>query len=412
MGLFDIFKKGYSKNNKYKRVEGLNWTPTFYSTGVYTKAFETDVVQQAIRCITQEMKKLEPRHVQRKDNGYRVINDNIQSVLDNPNALMVTADFIEKVVYNLLTTSNSFVLPVWENEVLTSLYPLQPVNVEFLQDLSNNLFVKLSFSNGYESTVKYTDLIHIRNNFGANEFLGGNAQGEIDSKALQKVTDLNETLLDGVQKSIKSSYAVNGILKINTMMDEGKTEAALADLTQKLNNNENGFMTMDLKGEFVPFNKDVKVVDESTLKFVDEKLLRFFGVSVAILTGDYTPEQYSSFYQKTIEPLVISMSQAFTKAIFTKKESASFGHRIIFYHDKLDFVSINDKKEIGALLSSTGACSIDELRSIFGMSPCEDENLGKTLIMSKNYGSAESVKDQVSVEAGLEDEKEPSDLSE
>lgn len=399
MGLFDIFKKGYSKNNKYKRVEGLNWQPTFYSAGVYTKAFETDVVQQAIRCITQEMKKLEPRHVQRKDNGYRVINDNIQSVLDNPNALMVTADFIEKVVYNLLTTSNSYVLPVWENGFLTALYPLQPVNVEFLQDTSNSLFVKMSFSNGYESTVKYTDLIHIRNNFGANEFLGGNAQGEIDSKALQKVTELNEILLDGVQKSIKSSYAVNGILKINTMMDEGKTEAALADLTQKLNNNENGFMTMDLKGEFVPFNKDVKVVDESTLKFVDEKLLRFFGVSVAILTGDYTPEQYSSFYQKTIEPLVISMSQAFTKAIFTKRESASFGHKIIFYHDKLDFVSINDKKEIGALLSSTGACSIDELRSIFGMSPCEDENLGKTMIMSKNYGSAESVKDQVSVEA-------------
>lgn len=406
MGLFDIFKKGYSKNNKYKRVEGLNWQPTFYSTGAYTKAFETDVVQQAIRCITQEMKKLEPRHVQRKNNGYKVINDNIQTVLDAPNALMTTSDFIEKVVYNLLTTSNSFVLPVWENGILTSLYPLQPVNVEFLQDTSNSLFVKMSFSNGYESTVKYTDLIHIRNNFGANEFLGGNAQGEIDSKALQKVTELNEILLDGVQKSIKSSYAVNGIFKVNTMVDGAKTEAALADLTQKLNNNENGFMAIDLKGEFVPFNKDVKVVDESTLKFVDEKLLRFFGVSVAILTGDYTPEQYSSFYQKTIEPLVIVMSQAFTKAIFTKRESASFGHKIIFYHDKLDFMSMNDRKEIGALLSSTGACSIDELRSMFGMQPCEDENLGKTMIQSKNYGDARLVKDQIAIEAGLKDKEE------
>lgn len=399
MSLFDIFKKGYSKNNKYKRVEGLNWQPTFYSTTGTANVFETDVVQQALRCITQEMKKLEPRHVQRKDNGYKVFNDNIQAVLDSPNDLMTTADFIEKITYNLLVYSNSFILPVWENGILVSLYPLQPSNVEFLQDATNAMFVKMSFSNGYESTVRYSDVIHIRHNYGLNEFMGGNSQGATDIKALQNSVNLNETLLDGVSKSIKSSYAINGVVKYNTMMDGGKTEAALVELTQKLNNNENGFLPLDLKSEFTPFSKDIKVVDESTLKFIDEKLLRFFGVSVAILTGDYTPEQYSSFYQKTIEPLVISMSQAFTKSLFTKRESASFGHKIIFYHDKLDFVSINDKKEIGALLSSTGACSIDELRNLFGMAPCEDENLGKTMIMSKNFGDANSVKDQVSVEA-------------
>lgn len=397
MGLFDIFKKGYSKNNKYKRVEGLNWQPTFYSTGVYTKAFETDVVQQAIRCILKEVKKLEPRHVIRKESGYKLVNDNIQAVLDNPNALMTTSDFIEKVVYNLLTTSNSYVLPVWENGFLTALYPLQPVNVEFLQDTTDSIFVKMSFSNGYESTVKYADLIHIRNNFGANEFLGGNAQGEIDTKALQKATELNETLLEGVSKSIKSSYAINGVVKYNTMIDDGKTEAALAELTQKLNNNENGFLPLDLKSEFTPFSKDIKVVDSETLKFIDEKLLRFFGVPLPILTGDYTTSQYEAFYQSTIEPLVVSLSQSFTKAIFTKRESASFGHKIIFYTSKLNFMSMSEKERIGTLLSNTGAIKRSELREMFGLAPLENED--DFLIMSKNFGDVNSVKDQVSVEA-------------
>lgn len=408
MSLLDIFKKGFSKNNKYKRVEGLNWQPTFYSTGVYTKAFETDVVQQAIRCILKEVKKLEPRHVIRKDTGYSLVPGNIQAVLDNPNDLMTTSDFIEKVVYNLLTTSNSFVLPVWENGVLTSLYPLQPVNVEFLQDLSNNLFVKLSFSNGYESTVKYSDIIHIRDSFGANEFLGGNAQGEIDTKALQKVTDLNETLLDGVQKSIKSSYAINGVVKYNTMLDDGQTKAALAELTQKLNNNENGFMPLDLKSEFIPFNKDVKVVDNETLRFIDEKLLRFFGVPLSILSGDFTTSQNEAFYQKTIEPLVISLSQSFTKAIFTRRESASYGHKIIFYTSKLNFMSMNEKERIGTLLSNTGSIKRSELREMFGLAPLENEE--DYLIMSKNFGDAKSVSKQVSVEAGVEDKEEEAHL--
>lgn len=410
MKLFDFFKKGYSKNNKYKRVEGLNWQPTFFTTGVYTKAFETDVVQQAIRCILKEVKKLEPRHVIRKENGYSLVPGNIQAVLDNPNDLMTTSDFIEKVVYNLLTTGNSFVLPVWEKGILTSLYPLQPTNVEFLQDLNNSLFVKFTFSNGYESTVNYSDIIHIRDGFGANEFLGGNAQGEIDTKALQKVTDLNETLINGIQKSIKASYAINGVIKYNTLMDEEKIAAELEKLTERLNNNESGFLPLDIKGEFIPFNKDIKAVDSETLKFIDEKLLRFFGVPLPILTGDYTKEQYEAFYQKTIEPIVISLSQAFTKAIFSRRESTSFGHKVIFYTSLLNFMSMSEKERIGTLLTNTGSIRRSELREMFGLSPLENEE--DYLIMSKNFGDAKSVSKQVTVEAEANKKENEQELQE
>lgn len=399
MGLFDFLRKNKNNNNnKYQRLQGLNWQPTSYYTPTITDVFETGVVQQIIWCITQEAKKLEPRHVIRKENGYKLVNDNIQSVLDNPNVFMTTADFIEKVIYNLLTTSNSFVLPVWENGTLSELHPLQPVNVDFFQDSLDNVFIKFTFSNGYESTLRYQDVIHIRHNFGPNEFLGGNSQGKPDVKAIKNAAQLNETLLNGVQKSLESSYSINGIFKYNTMMDDGKTEKELANLTEKLKRNESGFMALDLKGEYIPLNKDVKVVDEATLKFVDEKLLRFYGVSLPILSGDFTPEQYAAFYQKVMEPIVVTLNQGFSKAIFSRRESFSFGHKVIFYHDKLDFMSMQDRKDVGGLLSSTGSCSVDELRYMFGMAPCEDEELGKTMIMSKNYGSANSVKDMVDKE--------------
>jgi HK97 family phage portal protein len=408
MSLFDYIKKGFGKNNKYKRAETLGWQPAAsYYTPSVSNVFETDVVQQVVWCITQEAKKLEPRHVIRKENGYKLINDNIQGVLDNPNELMTTADFIEKVVYNLLTTSNSYVLPTWEGNTLTSLYPLAPTNADFLRDEKDTLFIRFTFENGYESTLRYSDVIHIRHNFGINEFFGGNLEGLTDVKAIKKAAQLNETLLNGVQKSLDSSYAVNGIFKYNTMMDDGKTEKEIEKLTEKLKRNESGFMVMDLKGEFVPFSKDIKLVDEATLKFVDEKLLRFYGVSLSILKGDFTPEQYSAFYQKVLEPIIISLNQAFSKTLFTKRETVSFGHKVIFYHDKLDFMSMQDRKDIGGLLSSTGACSVDELRGIFGMAPCEDEDFGKKFIQSKNYGDAKVVMDQIAIEAGKENTEEP-----
>ena len=117
-----------------------------------------------------------------------------------------------------------------------------------------------------------------------------------------------------------SSYAVNGIVKYNTMMDDGTIEKALKEMERKLSNSENGFLPLDLKCEFEPIKNEVSLVDADTLEFIDSKILRHWGVPLCILTGDYTKEQYEAFYQKTIEPIVIALSQAFTKKMFTSRQ--------------------------------------------------------------------------------------------
>lgn len=394
MGFFDFFKKkAHDVENKFKQVLGLGYYPPLFSQ-FGSNIYASDVVQQAIRCIVQEMKKLEPRHVLKKNAIYTVpVPDSIQSTLDNPNPLMTTTDFIEKVVWQLFFNYNSFVFPVWENGKLVALYPIQPVQVDFIQDKTGNLFVKMTFANDYESILRYEDVIHIRYNYSVSEFMGGNEMGQPDHKALLESLELNNVLLQGVGKALKSSFAINGIVKYNTMIDNGKTEKDLAEMTRRLQNNESGFLPMDIKGEFIPFNRQIQLVDEGTLKFVDEKILRHFGVPLCILTGDYTKEQYEAFFQKTIEPLIVALSQAFSKAIFSRRESFGFGHKIIFYHEKLDFMSMNEKIQWLTLASNVGAITINEMRAIIGYTPYEDEELGNTPIMSKNFGNAESVKD-------------------
>lgn len=388
MGLFDFLKK--DKSNNKKRIMGLDYIPPIYSQ-FGSDIYASDVVQQAINCIVQEMKKLSPQHkIKKCILSTEQINDDIQSVLDNPNPLMTTSDFIEKIVWQLYFNYNSFVLPVWENGKLVSLFPLQPKTVDFVQDNSNNIFVKLSFNNFYECTIKYSDIIHIRYKYSVSEFMGGNQNGQPDNKALLQTLELNKTLLEGVAKGLKSSFAINGVIKYNSFIDNGKTEEALKDLTDKLNKNENGFLPLDMKGEFIPFNRQIQLVDETTLKFIDEKILRHFGVSLPILTGNFTKEQYEAFFQKTLEPLIVTMSQAFTKAIFSKRESFGYGHFIEFNHKELSFMTINEKIQWVTTAANVGAITINEIRNIFGYPPSNEPNANK-LIMSKNYGSVESV---------------------
>ncbi len=375
MGIFDaLFRRIFGKTRYAPNMDG--YFPIFSQFG--TNIYASDVVQQALKCIVDELKKLNPTHIRYKGNDPVPIRGNIQDVLDNPNPLMTTSEFIEKVAWLLLLNYNVFIVPtyyVWTDEktgeekrFFEALYPLNPTQVDFIEDASGKLFVKFWFWNGKDTTLAYDDIIHIRYNYAVNTYMGGDATGQPDHKAVLDTLELNNTLLQGIAKSMKASYSVNGVVKYNTMFDEGKTEKAIKDLERHLENNESGFLPLDLKAEYIPINRSTALVDEATLKFIDEKILRNWGVPLCILSGDYTKDQYEAFYQKTLEPIIVSMAQGFTKKLFTQRQKA-FGNKISFYPKELIFMTVSQTLEMINILSPTGGLFENEKRTALGLRP-------------------------------------------
>ena len=376
MGLFDkLFKRSPKQVKFAPSLDG--WSPIFGMFG--DNIYCSDVVQQAVKCIVDEMKKLNPLHIRYIGNDPSPVRDStVQSVLNNPNPLMTTSEFLEKTMWLLMLNYNAFIIPtyyVWTDEktgqerrYYEALYPIKPSQVDFIEDATGRLYVKFWFWNGDQTTLPYDDVIHLKVNYSVNDYMGGNEAGQPDHEALLKTLELNKTLLDGVAKAMKASYAVNGVFKYNTVMDDGRMEAALADFEKKLQNNQSGFLPIDLKADFTPLEHKSELVDEPTLKFIDEKILRNWGVPLDILTGDYSKETYESFYQKTLEPLIKSLSEAFTKKLFTQREKA-YGNRVEFFPKDLIFMSINQKIEMVNLLAPTGAVFENEKRAIFGLMP-------------------------------------------
>lgn len=390
-----LFKRK-PKNSAYADI--LNgYTPIYSQFG--QNIYASDVVQQAVNCIVTELKKLTPLHVRTIDGDVQPIRSNIQSVLNAPNEIMTTSDFIEKVIWQLYLNYNSFIIPVYkswtdengvEQRYYTALYPIAPTQVDFLQDVTDTLYVKFTFSSGYETTLKYSDIIHIRHHYSVNEFMGGNEMGQPDNDALLKTLDLNYKLLKNLSKAMSSSCAVNGVVKFKSMIDGGKTEKALAELEEKLRNSESGFLPLDISADFTPIERNIQFVDAETLAFIDGKILRHFGVPLAILTGDYTKAQYEAFYQKTLEPIIIALSQAFTKSLFTQRER-SFNNAIKFYPKELIFMSTDQTLEMVRLLGDSGSLYENEKRVAFGIRPLP-ELVGKRM-QSLNYVDVDIAKD-------------------
>lgn len=360
-------------------------------------AYASIVVQQALKCIVDEVKKLNPCHVRMYDTDpVPVTRSTVSDVLRIPNPLMTTSEFLEKVTWLLLLNYNAFIVPIyseWEDEktgqtrrYYEALYPIKPTQVDFIEDGAGRLFLHFWFANGYDTTIPYDDVIHLRYNYSVNEYMGGGLDGQPDHKALLGTLELNHKLLQGVAKAMDASYAVNGLVKYGTIIGEEETRKAIEQFNRMLQRSESGFIPIDLKADVVPFQRNTQLVDDNTLKFVDDEILRHFGVPLCILRGDYTKEQYEAFYQKTLEPLVISYSQAFTKKLFTRREQA-FGNRIELYPKELVFLSVTQTLEMIKQLSPTGALYENEKRTALGLRPMP-ELKGKRY-MSLNWVDAD-----------------------
>lgn len=94
MEWFDKLFKRQPRNSKFApTLDGF--VPIYSQFG--TNIYASDVVQQALKCIVDEMKKLKPMHVRYSDSDpVPVQSGDIKEVLEEPNPLMTQSEFLEK----------------------------------------------------------------------------------------------------------------------------------------------------------------------------------------------------------------------------------------------------------------------------------------------------------------------------
>lgn len=387
---------GWFKDLFIKKPLKINWFDWFNGTApIYNQygdsIYPNEVVQDCIYRVVCEMKKLKPMHIKETDDGdiEPVLKSKYTRALMHPNPLMTKSDFMEKITFNLFLNYNAFIYPITNPDGTLELYPLQPKQVQWLEDTHGKVWLGFTFENAYYIEIEYSKIIHLRYKYSINELMGGNAQGEPDNKSLKKVLSINDTLIDGLAKQLKMSMAITAVAKLKTMHNSDAQVALVKEFEKKIQNNESGILPLDTSAEFSLLENKISFLDVNVLKFIDEKIYRPFGVSAPIMKADYTAAQYESFYQTGIEPLVVTYSEAFTKGLFTKTE-IGYGNEIRFFPKALVFCNMAQTLEAIRLLGDSGTLFENEKRMMVGLLPNKD--LVGVRMMSKNYGTVDSVK--------------------
>ena len=391
MAIIDRLKSLYSSVKQFTRAKLLSgYAAIFSSFG--NDVYKSDVVQNCIDIIATEISKLQPKHI-------RIDNKEMQHVPKgslnrlfkfSPNELMTTKDFLEKIIWLLYLNYNAFIFPTYElytdsygnqSRNYTGFYPLNPSQVDFIQDGIGTLHVKLYFSGGDHFTIPYSDVIHLRKKFSRNEIMGGGLDGRPDNAALLKVLEINDTVLQGLEKGVKSSLSIRGILKIHTVTDDDGQKAERKKLEDAIEKGTSGIVALDMKGDYTPLPLDPKMVDKDTLEFLENKALHWYGVSKPILSRYYNDDQYQAFYEGTLEPIVISLGQAFSKAIFTARE-LEVGNEIVFYQKDMMYMSSKAKLDLLKTTGEQGLLSDNQKLKLLGYPPVPG---GERITQSLNY---------------------------
>ena len=396
MGLFDIFKR------KKKVIAPLNYDTKLFKTtlNLFTDFGDninaSDVVKICIDHIATHAAKLKPRYVKtEEDKTVQEKKGNLSYLLKfQPNPLMTPYDFIYKVVTLLYLNNNAFIYPVYDQNTydLIAIWPIKPNSVEMLKDESGETFLRFYFSNGKSYTLPYESIIHLRRFYGTNDLFGGSGAVS-DHSALLKTIKINDSVLQGLDNAIKSSFQIKGLLKINGILNDKDKTAQKKEFDEALKESvETGgsaIVPVDLKSEYIPLATDPKLIDSTTLTFLQKKIISYFGVSDAIFDNKYNENEYNAFYESVIEGIAIALSESFSKALLTRGQLEK-GEQIVFYSERLQYASWNTKVQAIEKLMGLGILSLNESRALLGFEPIEG---GNKRLQSLNYVDADKAND-------------------
>ena len=388
-----------------------NSQPIFSSFG--KDIYLSDFVNNAIDRVASEIAKIEIKSIVERGDLLKIQNDDITRLFRfKPNPLQTTSDFLANVEWLRRKNRNAFIYPQYEIITLPNgrefrryiaFYPLKPQNVYIGVNDGQVWEVKMDFEDGSSFILPYQDLIHLKWRRGANTIIGGGDDyGEVNDYDIIRTLDALDKTIQGLPKSIEASLQIKGVYAAKTLADQSKLNKIRDEFEDHITVSKSGMIATDLAGEFTPVRITPPNIDETTLKFLKSVIQERYGVSAAILSGDYDGEQHAAFYQTTIEEFIIQFEQAVAACLFTTREQ-DVGHRVKCYYDKVRYMATKDKMELANLAKETGTMTLNQINDMFGIEPWEG---GNRRIQSLNYVSTELIDKYQLSKSGAKEGKE------
>ena len=369
-GIFSKFRNSSQIVTKYKMI-------TENGNGFYSwngKMYQSDIVRACVHPKVKAIGKLTPRHIRNtydpKTHEVSGIEVNpepyMRFLLEEPNPYMTMQKLLEKAGAQLALNRNAFILIIRDsNGFPTELYPVLAAEADF-KIIDGEAYLKCYFNNGHWYTFKYSDIIHLREDYNENDIFGTGI-----AEALAPLMEIATATDQGIVKAIKNSSIIRWLLKFTTSMRKEDLEKQAKEFSESFLaiQNSTGVAAIDSKTEAKQIDPKDYVPNAAQMDRTVERIRSLFNTNGKIVQSNFTGDEWTAYYEQEIEPVAIDLNSNFTIRLFTRKQRG-FGNKVVFGAINLTTASMSEKLGLQAMVDR-GAMIPNEWRAILGLAPIE-----------------------------------------
>lgn len=395
VGLLKRFREALRMRNRYVSSVSLMTESGNRYIAWNGRVYDFDVVRACIRPKVKAIGKLVGKHIRDTvdANGDRTLavnpSANIRRLLEEPNPYMTGQMLQEKMAAQLCINNNAFAVITRDNMgIPTGIFPIVPQTAEANYSESGALSLTFTMPNSKRFTIPYSDVIHLRQDFGDNDIFGTPI-----CNVLAPLLDVVSTTDQGIVNAIKNSSVVRWLLKFTASMrpDDLKEQTkAFADNFLSTQNGV-GVAATDSKADAVQIEPKDYVPNAAQMDKTTQRIYALFNTNQKIVDSSRTEDEWSSYFDAECEPVLRQMGGEYTRKLFSLRER-SFGNRIVFEESSWDSASRATKLNLLQMVDR-GALTPNEWRATFNLAPIPggDEPIRRldTAVVSTAGGSEE-----------------------
>ena len=376
MGIFEkIFGKkdggaAQLAREQFRLLDG--YTPAFRTW--QGSIFESELIRAAIDAHGRHAAKLMPT-IQ------GTAKPNLRSrLLNEPNQFQTWPQFLYRTTVILYARNTAFIVPmIGEYGETNGIISIAPDSWE-LVEYQGEPYIRFFFDGGRKRRAVELSRVGILTRYQYRSELFGE-----DNDALRATLDLIAIQRQGVQEAIKNGASFRFMaVSSNFAKDEDLAKERKRFDRENFTGGNGGVLL------FPVTYKDVKQitssaysVDAGQLKLITDNVYNYYGVNEKILQNSAIGDEWLAFYEGAIEWLAINLSDSITRMLYSERER-TFGNRITFTSNRLQYMSNNDKLRVASQMADRGLMTRNEIREIFNLPPLP-EPIGSQLPARGEY---------------------------
>ena len=297
-----------------------------------------------------------------------------------PNEWQTWGQFLYRVSTILDVKNTALIVPVVNDYGdTTGVFPVFHKEVELVES-GGVQYIRIRFANDERAAVELDKVGILTRYQYKNDFFGEN------NRALDPTLELLNIQDQGIEQGVKNAATYKFMAVVSNFSDPEDLKKERQRFTRE------NLRGKDLDGVLLWPNtyKDVKqieakpyVADPDQMKQIRENVFYYFGVNEEILTNAAIGDAWSAFYEGSVEPFAIQLSDVLTRMLFTHRERQQ-GSFIMATSNRMQYMTNKDKLEVSAEMADRGLMTRNEIREIWNLTPLPDE-IGDQLPIRGEY---------------------------